>query len=69
MRLAQEETEATNDVFNGLATETNEHFKSVGRALGLVRIKDILAGVITDLKQEIEESSKQNEDRPDTSKS
>lgn len=72
MRLAQEETEATHDVFNGQAIDVNEHFKSVGRALGLVRIKDILAGVILDLKQEIEETKPketQNEDQPDSSKS
>ena len=45
-----------NDVFNGDASLSNEHFKGVGLALGLVRIKDIHAGKITDLKQAIEES-------------
>lgn len=58
-QLAQEEASETTTVFQGDVGNTNNHFRSVGLALGLVRIKDLHLGVIEDLRQQIKE---QNED-------
>jgi hypothetical protein len=48
-----EERQATAEVFND--TEGNKHFVAVGRALGLVRIKDLHLGKITDLEQRLKQ--------------
>ncbi len=70
MRLAQEEMAATHNVFRGDLSLTNDHFTSVGLALGLVRIKDIHAGIIIDLEQEVKEQESTQDVKPsDTSKS
>jgi hypothetical protein len=37
----------------------NQHFKAVGYALGLVRMKDLHLGTIEDLKQQVKEENDQ----------
>lgn len=55
----------TAEVFSGDPNQTNQHFKGVGLALGLVRIKDLHMGKISDLKQLVKESI-QDDERPDS---
>jgi hypothetical protein len=48
-----EEVQVTNEVFAGDPTLTNQHFKNVGLALGLVRVKELHQGLIEDLKEKV----------------
>ena len=61
--LTLEEAGATDRVFRGSLEPVSEHFKEVGRALGLVRIRDLHLGLIEDLKQQKKESD-ENETTP-----
>ena len=54
-QLAAEEVAATAEVFQRLEP-VSEHFKCVGFALGLVRMKDIHIGKIQDLEQQLKEN-------------
>lgn len=56
-----EQASATAEVFDGKVENVNEHFKSVGRALGLVRIKDLHMGKINDLMMEVKEQDNAND--------
>ena len=56
-RLAMDEAAATNLVFQGDSERTNEHFIAVGKALGLVRMKELLLGKVADLKTQLKDEN------------
>jgi hypothetical protein len=64
-----EEQAATVEVFQADPDKTNNHFKAVGMALGLARIKDLHVGKIIDLQELIKEQQPQNDNQEPTTKS
>lgn len=64
--LVAEEQAATAEVFQAEPDPGNQHFKAVGMALGLARIKDLHVGKIADLQELVKEQQPPNEEQPTT---
>lgn len=54
----REELEATQVAFRS-QYDSNEHFVTVGRVLGLIRLRELHDGVITDLQAKIKDQDEQ----------